>query len=53
MEKSKIIKTIGALCLGAGIGVCFGVATQNLLSGILIGLGIGLCFSVAFNSSKK
>ena len=53
MDKSKIIRTIGALCFGAGVGICIGVATQNALSGILIGLGLGLCFSVVFNSSKK
>ncbi len=35
------------LCMGVGIGLCYGVALDNMGLGICLGMGIGLCFSVA------
>ena len=49
MEKSRILRIIGGLCIGAGVGICVGVATQEVLSSILIGVGLGLCMCVVLN----
>ena len=35
------------LCMGMGVGLCFGVAMNNMALGICMGMGVGLCFSVA------
>ena len=35
------------LCLGMGVGLCFGAAMDNIALGMCIGMGVGLCFSVA------
>ena len=35
------------LCLGMGIGLCFGTAMDNMALGLCLGMGVGLCFSVA------
>lgn len=35
------------LCMGMGVGLCFGVAMDNMALGICMGMGVGLCFSVA------
>lgn len=35
------------LCIGAGIGLCFGVAMDNLALGLCLGMGVGLCYCVA------
>ena len=35
------------LCIGAGIGLCFGVALDNMGLGLCLGLGVGLCYGVA------
>lgn len=35
------------LCLGVGVGLCFGVAMNNMALGLCMGMGVGLCFSVA------
>ena len=35
------------LCIGAGIGLCFGTAMGNMGAGIALGMGVGLCFCVA------
>lgn len=48
-----IRKFISGLCVGAGIGICFGVSTGNILTGLLLGLGSGLCYAVAFGAFKK
>lgn len=50
MEKSKLLKIIGGLCIGLGVGLCFGIAMDNIWLGLLMGLGVGLCFSSAFSS---
>ena len=34
------------LCLGMGVGLCFGVAMDNVALGMCMGMGVGLCFSV-------
>ena len=53
MKQSKVLKFLGGLCVGCGIGVCFGVAMNNLLTGLLLGIGVGLCYAVAFGAFKK
>lgn len=35
------------LCMGVGVGLCFGVAMDNMALGSAMGMGVGLCFSVA------
>ena len=35
------------LCLGMGVGLCFGVAMDNVALGMCMGMSVGLCFSVA------
>ena len=35
------------LCMGVGVGLCFGVALDNMGAGIALGMSVGLCFSVA------
>jgi hypothetical protein len=35
------------LCMGMGVGLCFGVAMDNMGAGIALGMGVGLCFCVA------
>ena len=35
------------LLYGAGIGLCYGTALDNMGLGLCLGMGIGLCFCVA------
>lgn len=35
------------LCMGMGVGLCFGVAMDNMGAGIALGMGVGLCLCVA------
>lgn len=51
MNKSKILKIVAGFCAGGGIGLCIGVAAENVLVGTLVGLGIGMCYAVVFSSS--
>ena len=53
MKKRKILKLISGLGIGVGIGMCFGVAMDNILVGFLIGLGVGLCYAVGFGAFRK
>ena len=41
------------LCIGLGIGLCFGTAMGNLGAGIALGLGVGLCYCVALGSKGE
>lgn len=41
------------LCMGLGIGLCFGVAMGNMGAGICLGLGVGLCFCVALGRKPE
>ena len=41
------------LCIGLGIGLCFGTAMGNMGTGICLGLGIGLCYCVALGRRKE
>ncbi|MBQ3156004.1 MAG: hypothetical protein IJB81_03635 [Clostridia bacterium] len=41
------------LCLGLGVGLCFGVAMDNIALGMCMGMGVGLCFSVALGQQKN
>ena len=52
MEKDKILKIIGGLGIGLGVGLCFGVAMSNILVGLGIGLGVGSCYAAAFTANK-
>ena len=40
------------LCIGLGIGLCFGTAMNNMGLGICLGMGVGLCYSVALGQRK-
>ena len=33
--------------MGLGVGLCFGVAMDNIALGLCLGMGVGLCYSVA------
>lgn len=35
------------LCIGLGVGLCFGTAMGNMGVGIALGMGVGLCYCVA------
>ena len=41
------------LCIGLGIGLCFGTAMGNMGAGIARGLGVGLCYFVALGSKGE
>ena len=43
---SSTFNPIG-LCIGLGVGLCFGAAMGNMGIGIALGMGIGLCYCVA------
>ena len=53
MNNKKILKFVGGLCVGVGVGICFGVAMNNIITGILLGLGVGVCYAVAFGAFRK
>lgn len=40
------------LCIGLGVGLCFGTAMDNMGLGICLGMGVGLCYSVALGHRK-
>lgn len=52
MKKDKILKIISGFGIGAGVGLCFGVAMDNIWLGLALGLGVGSCYAVAFTSNK-
>ena len=52
MKKDKILKIISGFGIGAGVGLCFGVAMDSLWLGLALGLGVGSCYAVAFTSNK-
>lgn len=43
------------LCLGAGVGLCFGVAMDNIALGMCMGMGVGLmvALTMAHYARKK
>jgi len=51
-QKSGGFNPIG-LCIGLGIGLCFGTAMGNMGTGICLGMGVGLCFSVALGHRNE
>ena len=53
MKKDNILKLIGGLGIGCGIGMCFGVSMDNIILGLLMGMGVGLCFAVSFGAFRK
>ena len=44
---------ISGLGIGAGVCLCFGVAMDNIWTGLLLGVGVGLCYASAFGAFKK
>ena len=52
MKKDKMLKIIGGLGIGLGVGVCFGVAMNNIWLGLALGLGVGTCYATAFIANK-
>ena len=40
------------LCMGMGVGLCFGVAMDNIALGLCMGMGVGLCYCVALGQKK-
>lgn len=53
MTKDKVLKIISRLCVGIGVGACFGVAMHNIVVGLLFGLSVGICIAVIFVSVGK
>lgn len=53
MKKEKILRIVSGLCIGAGVGLCFGISMNNVIVGVLGGLGVGLCYAVAFSHFSK
>ena len=53
MTKDKVLKIISGLCVGIGVGACFGVAMHNIVAGLLFGLSVGICIAVIFVSVGK
>ena len=51
-KKSGGFNPIG-LCIGLGVGLCFGTALDNMGLGICLGMSIGVCFSVALGHRKE
>ena len=51
-EKDKMGFNPAGLGIGAGIGLCFGTAMNNMALGLLMGLGVGLCFCVALGRKE-
>ena len=41
------------LCMGLGVGLCFGTALGNMGAGIALGMGIGLCYCVALGRKPE
>ena len=50
--KSGSFNPVG-LCIGLGIGLCYGVALDNMGLGLCLGMGMGVCFCVALGHKKK
>ena len=48
-DKKTGFNPIG-LCIGAGIGLCYGTAMGNMAVGLCMGMGVGLCFCVALGN---
>lgn len=51
-QKSGSFNPIG-MCIGLGIGLCFGAALDNMGLGLCLGMSIGLCFCVALGHKKE
>ena len=45
-QKTGTSAAIG-MCLGCGVGMCFGVALDNIAIGMCIGLSVGMCLGLA------
>ena len=42
-----------SICLGMSVGLCFGVALDNIALGMCIGISVGMCLGVALGTHKK
>lgn len=50
-EKASTYMAIG-MCLGCGVGMCFGVAFDNIGIGMCIGMSVGMCLGLALGHFK-
>ena len=53
MKKRQVLKMIGGLCIGAGLGVSIYAALGNVLAAVFIELGSGICYAVTLGAFKK
>lgn len=53
MTKRNVLRLIGGICTGLGIGTCMGVAMHHIFLGMALGAAIGLCFACALGAFKK
>ena len=56
-EKTRHDQKLGSslaigMCLGCGVGMCFGVALNNIGVGMCIGMSIGMCLGLALGRSN-
>ncbi len=51
-DKSTSYMAIG-MCLGCGIGMCFGVAFDNIGIGMCLGVSVGMCLGLALGSQQN
>ena len=51
-DKSSSYMAIG-MCLGCGVGMCFGAAFDNIGIGMCLGISVGMCLGLALGSSKS
>ena len=50
-DKASSFLAIG-MCLGCGVGMCFGVALDNIGVGMCIGMAVGMCMGLALGRSS-
>jgi hypothetical protein len=53
MKDYKALKIIASILFGAGVGICVGLASQNVIPGILVGFSLSICFAVVTTSNKN
>ena len=53
MKNFKLIRIISSILFGSGVGICIGVASKSVITGILVGIGLALCFAVILISSNR
>lgn len=53
MKNYKVLKFIASILFGGGVGTCIGIASKNVLVGVLVGVGLFICFMVSLNFTNK